>query len=239
MTPCTASRVGRIPDGPAKVDGIATGAAAAAILLTDRSGDGRFSSNFSFHPENKAGEWRPELPSNASDPFAWLSNVRPFTLLDTGQFRTKGPDDLKSRKYAIDYEEVRTMGALNGSNRTPEQTAEAMFFAGNPQIMMNQAFREVAAARGLSTAENARLFGMTALSAGDAFIGCWDDKDHWSFWRPITAIREAANDGNKWTQPQPGGGWLPLLATPVPRSPIGLQLLRGRDDARREAVLRD
>ena len=216
-----------IPDSAAKTDGIATGAAAAAILLNDRAGDGRFSSNFSFHPENKIGSWRPELPSGVSDPFAWVSNVRPFTLLETGQFRTKGPDDLKSHQYAVDYEEVRTMGSATGSNRTTDQTNEALFFAGNPLIMMNQAFREVSTARGLSTVDNARLFGMTALSSSDALIGCWDDKDYWSFWRPITAIREAANDGNKWTQPNPTT-WTPLLATPpYPDEPSGYNCFTG------------
>ena len=81
------------------------------------------------------------------------------------------------------------MGPATGSKRTTEQTTEALFFSANPLVMENRAFREVAAARGLSNTDAARLFGMTSLAAADGLIGCWDNKDFYSFWRPITAIR--------------------------------------------------
>ena len=53
---------------------------------------------------------------------------------------------------------------------------------------------------------------MLYLTEADASIGAWDDKAHWSFWRPITAIREAASDGNPATQADTG--WLPAVANP-------------------------
>ena len=52
--------------------------------------------------------------------------------------------------------------------------------------------------------ENARLFAMLYMTAADALISVWDDKAHWSFWRPITAIREADIDGNPTTGRTPG-----------------------------------
>jgi hypothetical protein len=88
--------------------------------------------------------------------------------------------------------------------------------------MMNRAMREVAAARGLSIVAEARLFAMTSMSSADAAIGCWDDKAYWNFWRPITAIRQAADDGNPATAPQ--ADWLPLIASgtaPYPDHPSG------------------
>ena len=61
---------------------------------------------------------------------------------------------------------------------------------------------------------------MVYLTAADAFITVWDDKEYWSFWRPITAIREADTDGNTATEQDPA--WLPLLATPpYPEHPSG------------------
>lgn len=58
------------------------------------------------------------------------------------------------------------------------------------------------------------------MAAADALIDCWDNKDHWSFWRPITAIRNAADDGNDATTAQ--ADWLPLFATPpYPDEPSG------------------
>jgi hypothetical protein len=74
----------------------------------------------------------------------------------------------------------------------------------------------------LSVAEDARLFGMTSMSSADALIGCWDNKDYWSFWRPTTAIRLAGDDGNGATDPQ--DGWVPLISTgtpPYPDEPSG------------------
>ena len=60
------------------------------------------------------------------------------------------------------------------------------------------------------------MFAMTNLAAADGSIGCWNDKYYWNFWRPITAIREAAADGNPATEADPA--WLPLFDPPVPVS---------------------
>ena len=62
--------------------------------------------------------------------------------------------------------------------------------------MYNRTFRTVAASEGLTLVEQARLFAMLNLAGADALINCWNDKAHWSFWRPITAIREGDKDGN-------------------------------------------
>ena len=51
------------------------------------------------------------------------------------------------------------------------------------------------------------------VAISDAAIGCWDAKYTYNFWRPITAIRETADDGNPATTPDPT--WTPLFATPA------------------------
>jgi hypothetical protein len=43
---------------------------------------------------------------------------------------------------------------------------------------------------GLDAVDSARLFAAENLAAADVAIGRWNDKYHWNFWRPITAIRE-------------------------------------------------
>jgi hypothetical protein len=61
---------------------------------------------------------------------------------------------------------------------------------------------------------------MTSMSSSDALIDCWDDKAHWLFWRAVTAIAEAENDGNPATSTE--AGWTPLLTTPpYPDHPSG------------------
>ena len=60
----------------------------------------------------------------------------------------------------------------------------------------------------------------------DAAIGCWDAKYMYNFWRPITAIRETADDGNGATTPDPT--WTPLFATPAhPDYPSGHSCVSG------------
>jgi hypothetical protein len=211
---------------PGEADGITVGHAAAAAMLANRVGDGRWVP-FSFTSRDGLGQWKAE-PPNGSDPFAWVSNVRPFTLTGTDQFRTEGPNDLTSAAYAADYNEVKTMGSLTDSGRTVEQTLEARFFAFNPLIMINRSFDTVAADHGLSLAEGARLFGMTSMASADALIDCWDNKDYWSFWRPTTAIHDTRDDGNPATEPQ--AGWTPLIATgtpPYPDEPSGYNCFSG------------
>jgi PAP2 superfamily len=127
---------------------------------------------------------------------------------------------LTSRKYAREFEQVKSLGALNSTTRTPDQTHAARYWAENPPRTWNRIFQTLSTQQGLSLVENARLFAMLYLTAADTFISVWDDKAHWSFWRPITAIREAADDGNPATEPDPN--WLPLIATPpYPDHPSG------------------
>jgi len=214
-----ATSLAAIPDGRAKTRGIRIGQAVAAAMLAKRADDGRFVP-YTMTSGTNPGQWRPELPLFVSDPFAWVSNVKPFTMRRPWSFRTSGPDALDSADYATDYNEVKAKGAATGSTRTQDETDTAMFFAANPLIMMNRAFREISTARGLSPAREARLFAMTSMASADSLIGCWDSKDHYYYWRPITAIREAADDDNPATEPQTG--WLPLLATPpYPDEPSG------------------
>jgi hypothetical protein len=220
-----AASLAEITDNQAKTDGVSIGAAVADAMLAERADDGRFVP-YSFTAGSVVGQWRPDLPAFVSDPFAWVSNVRPFTMTSTAQFRTEGPYELTSAEYAAEYNEVKAMGSATGSNRSEAQTLLARFFSANPIRMMNQAFREVAEGQGLSITEDARLFGMSSMASADALIGCWDDKDYWSFWRPITAIREAADDGNPDTAPQ--ADWTPLVATPpYPDHPSGYNCYSG------------
>jgi hypothetical protein len=199
-----------IPDGVAETDGIAAGAAAAEAMLTARASDGRYVP-FSFTAGNEAGQWRPVPPAFGSDPFAWVANVQPFVLQSQSQFQSKGPLDVRSRAYAREYNEVKELGAPDGA-RTDEQTALARFYTVHPLELFNRTFRVIAEQRGLSVAEEARLFAMLNMAGADGLINCWNDKAFFSFWRPITAIHEGDNDGNRRTHGDPG--WTSFVPTP-------------------------
>src|SRR6185503_10018597 len=143
------------------------------------------------------------------------------------QFRSAGPDPLTSRRYARDFDEVKAYGsAAADSPRSADQTHMARYWAENPPGTWTRVFRTLSAQQGLSLAENARLYAMLYTSGADALITVWDDKDHYMFWRPITAIRRADTDGNPLTDKDET--WLPLIPTPpYPDHPSGHAGLSG------------
>lgn len=200
-----------IPDGPPKTRGIAVGEAAAAAMIAFRTDDGRFGKP-GFPVGDEPGEWRPVLPNFVNDPLAWIKDVRPFLIRSSSQFRSDGPYRLTSRKYAKEFNQVKSLGAEKSETRTEDQTHAALYWAENPPRTWNRIMHTLSKQEGLTLKENARFFGMLYLTAADAFISVWDDKGYWLFWRPITAIREADTDGNPATEPDPD--WLPLVPNP-------------------------
>jgi len=206
-----AASLAGVPDGSGKTRGIAVGQAAAAAMLAARTDDGRFGS-FRFGIGTSPGVWRPVLPAFVNDPNAWVKDVRPFLIESPSEFRTKGPLPLESRAYAREFDEVKNDGSATSTTRSADQTHAARYWMENGVATWSRIMRSLSADHGLSVAENARMFGMAYLSAADGAIAVWDDKAFWSFWRPITAIREAGTDGNAATEADPS--WLPLISNP-------------------------
>ena len=142
----------------------------------------------------------------------WLATVLPFTLTSPSQFRAPTPPSLTSQRYATAYKEVKSLGARFNSARTSEQTDLALFWAANYQVLWNHVLRDIATAHVHNIDDSARLFALANLAMTDAVITAWDTKLHYVFWRPVTAIHEADNDGN----PETAGDadWQPLINTP-------------------------
>jgi hypothetical protein len=210
----------------AKTDGVDIGADAAAAMLLARSNDGRFDVEpFPVSDAPAPGVWR-LVPPASNNVFGQFASVVPLTMDEPGQFRTAGPLDMASAEYAAEFNEVKALGAQSGSSRTEAQTLLAGFVTANPLVYMNRGLREIAMANGLSTTDQARLFVKTTMASADALIGCWNDKKFHNVWRPQTAIRLAADDGNPATSPD--GDWLSLFATPgYPDHPSGYNCYTG------------
>ena len=177
-------------------------------MLAAREHDGR-GGPFTFVIGTAPGEWRPSPPSFAKDPTPWVGNVTPFLLPDAEMLRSDGPYELTSRAYARDFNEVKSVGSLTSTTRTADQTIAAIFWQAQAGALYGGVMRSLSARFHLTTAENARLFAMVSLAAADGAIACWNDKYYWNFWRPIDAIHEAASDGNRATEADPG--WKPLF----------------------------
>jgi hypothetical protein len=220
-----AASLASIPEGTSKERGIAVGEAAAAAMIAARTEDGRFGP-FRFLVGTVPGAWRPVLPAMVNDPTAWLKDLRPFLVQSSDHFRSKGPNPLTSRAYAREFAEAKSLGSATSTTRSADQTHAAQYWAENPLRTWSRVFRTLSANEGLSLVDNARLYAMLYLTGADALISVWDDKQNYSFWRPITAIRDADTDGNPLTEPDPT--WLPLIANPpYPEHPSGHTGLSG------------
>ena len=75
------------------------------------------------------------------------------------------------------------------------------------------------------------------MSVADAAITVWDSKRHYNFWRPITAIHEAENDGNPATAGDPVVAAL-LDHAALYRLHLGCQWRHGRDHSLAHQLLR-
>ncbi len=205
-----------LPDNPpgSRANGVAIGEATARTMLTNRQNDGRFGPSPTPYPV-APGIWRPTPPNFANDPAPWVGNVRTFIVPNAGMLRTDGPNALTSAAYTEDFNEIKELGSLTSTTRTADETDAAIFWQDHFLALWNRILRTLAASRNLDIVDSARLFAMENLAGADAYIGSWNDKYYWQFWRPITAIREADTDGNPATVADPT--WLPLFdpATPV------------------------
>lgn len=210
-----------VPDGPFKNQGVAAGEAAAAAMIAARADDGRFGPS-QWVPNTAAGHWWPQLtPAGAQilDPTPWVGAVDPFVMTSPSQFRTAGPVALTSATWAAEFNEVKSLGAVDSAVRTPTQTYIARWWQSTPVRSWNEVARELADRNDLDAAEAARLFAMMNLSGADASINCWNDKYYWDFWRPWNAIPRAGEDNNPATVAQ--ANWTPLIAAPYPDHPSG------------------
>ena len=204
-----------IPDGIAKTQGIDVGHAAATAILALRANDGSDTLLIDpAYPEGTVpGEWR----FTPGFPFAFgpgWAEVTPFVLKDADQYRPGPPYKLTSKKYAADLNEVKSLGGdgvITPSARTPEQTEIALFWIESSPLSWNRIARTVSASEGLDLWENARLFGLLNMAMADGYIGTFETKFHYNYWRPVTAIRLADTDSNPNTDADPT--WTPLDPT--------------------------
>ena len=103
-------------------------------------------------------------------------------------------------------------GVTTPSARTADQTEIALFWWESSPLKWNRIARTVSADRGLDLWENARLFGLLNLALADGYVAMVDSKNHYNYWRPVTAIQTGDTDGNPDTTGDPA--WTPLRPTP-------------------------
>jgi hypothetical protein len=173
----------RVSDGAAKINGVAVGRAAGAVMLGLRKDDGA-TLDAPYTPGTGPGKWRPHpnpdppnppiankelAPGYAPSIFPGWGNVTPFTLLSASQFWLPGPPPLTSEAYARDYNEVKSLGGQVSQVRTAEQTEIARFwFEGAPS--WHRIAWVVAQERELDAWDSARTLALMSPAMADGYI---------------------------------------------------------------------
>jgi len=213
-----AASLAAIPDGQAKIDGIAVGDAAANAMMTLRAHDGASPAQFKVPGPAVPGEWQatPTCPIvngvASGTAFQWQT-ITPFAIPSDGPFLLGPPPALTSNAYATSYNEVKAVGDTNSAERPQDRKDVALFYAAtSPTQVFNQAAQQVAQQEGHSLSENARALALINMAIADSLIASFYNKYHYNFWRPETAIHGGDADGNRKTDDDPG--FAPLVPTP-------------------------
>jgi PAP2 superfamily len=206
-----------IPDGADKTEGVGIGTTVADEILKLRSDDGSSAAPIPFVFTNPPapGAYQSTPPNFPKQPqFTHWAGVTPFALERANQFRPGPPPSLTSDVYSDVFNEVKSLGIAGSTTATPDQALTGRFWNGAIQNYWNEIAQTAALAHRLTTAQDARLFALLNLSLADGVIAFYDAKYTYNFWRPVTAIREAAIDGNPQTLPDPN--WLPEVGNTTP-----------------------
>jgi hypothetical protein len=217
-----AQSLAAVPAGPARNAGVAVGRKVADGILAWRANDGSAAS-VPYVPGTAPGDWRPTPPDYT---VAWGPNwgqVTPFAIASPAAYMPPPPPALSSAEYAEALNQVESLGALNSTTRTPDETQAAIFWSyddpstGTPPVHYDQIVEDIALQQHNTLAQNTRLFGLVNVAQGDAGIVAWNAKYTYNRWRPITAIRLAGTDGNPATIADPT--WTPLGSPGAPGQP--------------------
>lgn len=215
-----------VADGEAKQRGVELGAAAATAILDSREDD-RFDSVAEYEPSDQPGAYRITPPHDAPPPVlvGW-GDTEPLGMRSPDQFRPGPPPALDSETYAEELDEVKRLGRRDSEHRSEEQTVTGYWWAEYPTRSFPGFFRARVEEDDIPLWQAARVFALLAMDNFDALVSVFDAKWEYAYWRPITAIRHAAEDGNPATEADPD--WEPEMTTPPhPDYPAALSTLCG------------
>src|SRR5215475_3536543 len=137
-----AASLATVPEGEAKVKGVALGKTAAAEMLALRAKDGADAPE-SYRPRTSPGVYVPTtIPV-----FSQFPAVTPWAMTSGDQFRPAAPPALDSEVWTRDLNEIRELGARNSTVRTAEQTTIGRFWLMTGPRSYNPIVRQLAAAK--------------------------------------------------------------------------------------------
>lgn len=194
-----------ITDQSARDKGIAIGQRAAEAALATAKVDPNKKAP-PYRPLTAPGVWVPvQLPSLRDD-----YRILPLWAINSvADYMPPPPPSMKSEIWTRDFNEVKRLGGRNSAERTSVQSRIARYRI-TPVIFPT--LSAIADMPGRSTVQNARMLALFKMAGDDTEIVTSNAKLDYNFWRPLTAIRNADQDGNPDTEIDPD--WAPFIGTP-------------------------
>lgn len=184
--------------------GLQLGNTIAQAVLNERQTDGwDKEADYRWHP--MAPGVYAEFQEHSGTPQGFIfgagwAQARGFALQSPAQFRVPAPPEISSKAYLQAFNEVKALGRFQSMRRTPDQTHIALWWKDFVESSHNRLARALIRKEGLSLEQAVRFLTLLNMAVFDAYVSSFDNKFHYNHWRPYTAIRWAANDGNPDTQ---------------------------------------
>lgn len=192
-----------VPAGEARRAAVALGRSAAANIVDRRRGDGwDGEAQYRWHPMAPGVYAQFNEHSGTPEGFifgAGWAQARGFAIEAPDRFRSPPPPDIESDAYTRAFDEVKQVGRFQSMARTPDQTHLALWWKDFAENSHNRLARDLIAREQLPLTEATRLLALVNMAVFDAYISSFENKFFYNHWRPYTAIRWAANDGNPKT----------------------------------------
>jgi hypothetical protein len=210
----TLAQIGDDPNDQSVARGLAWGESVADQILAWRATDGFTAALSPYVASGLPGRWAPTAPLFGPPAFRQFAAMTPWAMTSAGQFLPPAPPPLTSAQYTHDLNEVESVGSFASTTRSPWQTETAVFWQSDtPVAIWDRTADDLIDASDVPLTQSVRLLARMNVAMADAVISIWNAKSFYDTWRPITAIQQAATDGNPDTSPDPT--WTPLLVTPV------------------------
>jgi PAP2 superfamily len=178
--------------GPAVDNGIRLGASIGLASVARHAAPTALPRPFpvGFEP----GQWRPTPPFMQ---IALVGDDKPLLFEGKGMAELRGPPPprLDEDRYRAAVEEVRRLGGAVSTGRTEAQREAAYFWAYQSS---QRGFVHLAGAlmaeRPLPGGawDEARAMAQLTAALADSYVMSWEEKRHFAFWRPVTAIGQGS-----------------------------------------------
>ncbi|WP_431124265.1 vanadium-dependent haloperoxidase [Flagellimonas flava] len=215
--------ISNIQDSESKIKGKTLGEAAADAILQKREGDKwNGQADYTFHPMAPGVYAEFNEHSGTPEGFifgAGLAAIKPFLLTNYDHFKAPPPPKINSEAYTKAFNEVKELGRFDSKTRTKDQSHLAMWWKEFGESSHNNLLRDLIKKENPNLWDATRSFALMNMVIFDGYVNVFYNKFHYNHWRPYTAIRWAANDGNDSTEPDEEWNNLHKHTYPFPSYP--------------------